>query len=240
MTGLCQIVGMGPGDPELLTLKAVRCLAEADVVAWFAARGKPGHARVIAGDHVTSAARTLRFDYPYTTGVSVDDPAYLEGMGRFYDDCAAQLSEALALGRRVVVLCEGDPFLYGSAMYLFDRLSPHHRCEVVPGITGMSGCWSAACLPMVHGDDILSVLPATLDGDRLAACLAQGDAHVIMKIGRNLPKVRDALRRAGREAQAIYVERGTQPEQLCLAMERAPDRAPYFSMILVPGRRRPR
>ncbi|NIE79369.1 precorrin-2 C(20)-methyltransferase [Asaia sp. As-1742] len=240
MTGLCQILGMGPGDPELLTLKAVRYLQAADVVAWFAACGKPGHARVIAGDHVPSGAEELRFDYPFTTAVPVEDPRYLVDMAAFYDRCAQRLSEELAKGRRIALLCEGDPFLYGSAMYLFDRLSPHFRCEIVPGITGMSGCWSAAHLPMVHGDDILSVLPATLDEASLSAWLARGDAHVIMKIGRNFAKVRAALQQSGRHEKAVYVERGTQTGQVCLPLDQAPEKAPYFSMVLVPGRKRAR
>lgn len=240
MTGICQILGMGPGDPELLTLKAVRHLAEAEVVAWFAACGRPGHARVIAGDHVPTNARELRFDYPFTTTVSVEDPRYLTDMAAFYDSCARTLSSELAQGRRVALLCEGDPFLYGSAMYLFDRLSPRFRCEIVPGITGMSGCWSAAHLPMVHGDDILSVLPATLDEASLSAWLERGDAHVIMKIGRNFAKVRAALQRSGRHEKAVYVERGTQSGQVCLPLDQAPEKAPYFSMVLVPGRARAR
>lgn len=240
MTGLCHIIGMGPGDPELLTLKAVRHLSEASVVAWFAASGRPGHARVIAGEHVSATACELRFDYPFTTGVAVEDPRYLLDMTAFYDECARVLSAHLLRNETVAILCEGDPFLYGSAMYLFDRLSPDHRCSIVPGISGMSGCWSVAHLPMVHGDDTLSVLPATLSEDRLSAWLEQGDAHVIMKIGRNFPKVRNALRRAGRDARAVYVERGTQHGQLCMPLSQAPEQAPYFSMVLVPGRQRVR
>ncbi|GAB6853187.1 precorrin-2 C(20)-methyltransferase [Asaia astilbis] len=240
MSGICRILGMGPGDPELLTLKAVRLLSQADRVAWFAACGRPGHARVIADAHIPASAEELRFDYPFTTGVPVEDPRYLLEMGAFYDDCAQRLGEALDCGEQVALLCEGDPFLYGSAMYLFDRLSPKHRCEIVPGISGMSGCWSAAHLPMVHGDDVLSVLPATLDEDSLAAWLSKGDAHVIMKLGRNFTKVQSALRRAGRHDKAVYVERGTQSGQVCLPLGQAPEKAPYFSMILVPGRRRAR
>jgi len=240
MSGVCRILGMGPGDPELLTLKAVRLLGEADVVAWFAACGRAGHARVIADGHIPVTAQELRFDYPFTTGVSVEDPRYLIEMGAFYDSCAQRLAEELAQGRHVALLCEGDPFLYGSAMYLFDRLSPAHRCEIVPGISGMSGCWSAAHLPMVHGDDVLSVLPATLDEESLAAWLSRGDAHVIMKLGRNFAKVRGALQRSGRHEKAVYVERGTQSGQICLPLDQAPEKAPYFSMVLVPGRKRAR
>lgn len=240
MSGVCRILGMGPGDPELLTLKAVRYLASADVVAWFAACGRPGHARTIAGAHVAESAEELRFDYPFTTSISVDDPRYLAEMGAFYDDCASDIGERLREGKTVALLCEGDPFLYGSAMYLFDRLSPDYRCEIVPGISGMSGCWSAAHLPMVHGDDVLSVLPATLGEDALVTWLLQGDAHVIMKIGRNLAKVQSALGRSGRFDAAIYVERGTQHGEVCLPFRDAPLQAPYFSMVLVPGRKRPR
>ena len=234
--GHLSILGMGPGDPELMTVKAARLLREAPVAAWFCRHDRPGHARQIAGDMLSPHAETLRFAYPFTTEIPVSDPAYLVRMAAFYDDCANRIADHLRKGQDVALLCEGDPFLFGSAMYVFDRLHPHFDCTVVPGITAMAGCWSAAQRPMVHGDDVLSVIPATLDGETLAERLAQADAAVIMKLGRNLEKVRKALRHAGREERAIYVERATQPQQRCMKLTEMEGPAPYFSIILVPGR----
>ena len=241
MSGILQVVGMGPGDPDLLTLKAVRLIEAAPVVAFFAKRGRTGHARSIAGDRVAPDAELLRFEYPFTTELAVDDPRYLAEIGQFYETCAAQLAERLAGGQDVALLCEGDPFFYGSAMYLFDRLHREFRTEIVPGITGMSGCWSAAGIPFTHGDDVLMVLPGTLDRRALASRLATADAAVIMKVGSNLAKIQAALEDAGLLSCAVYVESGMMPGQRIMPLaEMAGQAAPYFSMVLVPGRRRTR
>ncbi len=241
MSGRFHVVGLGPGDPELMTLKAARVIGAAPVVAFFAKRGRIGHARTIAAPHICSGTEELRFEYPFTTEVALDDPRYRAEIVSFYDQCAAALAERLEAGRDAVLLCEGDPFFYGSSMYIFDRLSPVFASEVVPGVSAMSGCWSRAQLPIAHGDDVLTVLPGTLDEDRLASRLERADAAVIMKIGRNLPKIRSALVRAGLADRAIYVERGTMAsERIVPLAELEPGPAPYFSIVLVPGRQRVR
>ena len=240
-SGILQVVGMGPGDPDLLTLRAARILANAAVVAFFAKRGRPGHARTIAAAHLNPAAEELRFEYPYTTEIDVDDPRYEPGIRSFYEAAAAIVAARLDAGRDVALLCEGDPFFYGSAMYVFDRLRATHPTVVTPGITSMSGCWAQARLPMTHGDDVLTVMPGTLDADALAARLAGSDAAVIMKVGRNLPKIRKALQATGLAKRALYVERGTMPDGRMMRLaELTEDRAPYFSLVLVPGRQRVR
>jgi precorrin-2/cobalt-factor-2 C20-methyltransferase len=236
MTGVLFVTGVGPGDPELITLKAMRVIQQSPVVASFCKRGRPGHARSIAQAHI-GEGREIRFEYPFTVEVDVRNPRYLTEMGDFYEACAAELANVLAQGHDVALLCEGDPFFYGSAMYVFDRLRTQFRTEIVPGITGMSGAWSRALSPMVHGDDVLSVLPGTLPEDELVARLQASEACVIMKLGRNLPKIRAALARAGVADRAIYVERGTMAEEIILpitALDRTP--APYFALVLVPGR----
>lgn len=243
MKGTLSIVGMGPGDPELLTLKAVRAIRGAPCVAFFAKRGRSGHARSIAAEWIDEGAELLRFEYPFTTELSVADPRYMADIGVFYERCAALLADRLGSGVDVALLCEGDPFFYGSAMYLFDRIHGEFPHRIIPGITGMSGCWSAADLPFTHGDDVLQVLPGTLERRRLAARLALGDAAVIMKVGSNFPKIREALEDAGLLDRAVYVEYGTmQGERICPVSEIEPPApaAPYFSMILVPGRQGPR
>ncbi len=241
MRGTLFTVGLGPGDPDLMTVKAARIIATAPVIAYFAKRGRAGHARGIVEGHTHPAAEELRLEYPFTTEIALDDPRYAEGIGAFYESCAARVAESLDAGQDVALLCEGDPFFYGSSMYLFDRLRGTYRAEIVPGVSGMSGCWTRAGTPIVHGDDVLTVLPGTLDEETLAARLRHCDAAVIMKVGRNLPKIRAALARAGLAERAIYVERGTMPGERILPLtELADEPAPYFSLILVPGRQRAR
>jgi len=237
MTGTLHILGVGPGNPELITLRAARILATAPVFACFAKRGRPGNARSIATPHLNPAAEELRFEYPFTTDLPVEDSRYPAEMASFYDACAARIASHLEAGRDVALLCEGDPFLYGSAMYLFDRLHTAHRIEVTPGITAMAGCWSRAGLPMVHGDDILAVLPATMPAAELTEALRRCDAAVVMKLGRNLPKLRAVLAELGLTQRAIYAERGTMPGEVILPLaERDDSPAPYFSLVLIQGR----
>ncbi|KAA2211805.1 precorrin-2 C(20)-methyltransferase [Teichococcus oryzae] len=237
MTGTLHILGVGPGDPELVTLRAARIMAAAPVFACFARRGRAGHARSIAAPHLNPAAEELRFEYPYTTDLPVDDPRYPAAMTAFYDESAAAIAAHLRASRDVALLCEGDPFLYGSAMYLFDRLRGAHPVAVTPGITAMSGCWSRAASPMVHGDDILSVLPATLPAEELAGALRRCDAAVVMKLGRNLPKLRAVLDELGLTGRAIYAERGCmEGERILPLAERDTTPAPYFALVLIPGR----
>ncbi len=241
MTGVLRCVGMGPGDPELLTLKAARILSLARVVAFFAKRGRQGHARRIASGHIAPNAEELRFEYPYTTEIAVDDPRYEPALTAFYEGSARRVADRLDAGEDVALLCEGDPFFYGSAMYVFDRLARAYPSEIVPGVTGMSGCWAEARLPMTHGDDVLTVLPGTMDEAGLAARLAASDAAVIMKVGRNLPKIRSALNTAGLADRAVYVARGTMADSRVTMLSGLTDEAaPYFSLVLVAGRQRAR
>ncbi len=241
MAGTLFTVGLGPGDPELMTLKAARIVGAVPVIAYFAKRGRTGHARSIVEGHTRPDAEELRLEYPFTTEVALDDPRYAAEIGTFYEACAARLAERLDAGQDIALLCEGDPFFYGSSMYLFDRLHGAYRSEVIPGVSGMSGCWTQARTPITHGDDVLTVLPGTLDEDRLAERLTGCDAAVIMKVGRNLPKIRAALARAGLAGRAIYVERGTMAgERVVPLAELDGAAAPYFSIVLVPGRQRAR
>ena len=237
MTARLFVVGLGPGDPELMTVKAARIIASAPVVAFFAKSGRIGHARSIVDGQLMADVEELRFEYPFTTELAVEDPRYLAEMGAFYDACAEQLAARLRADQKIALLCEGDPFLYGSAMYLFDRLGAEHATEVVPGVAGMSGCWSRAGRPMTHGDDVLSILPATLDEARLRERLKLCDAAVIMKVGRHLPKICRVLQDAKMFDRALYVERGTmEGERIMRLSAWGEGTAPYFSMVLVPGR----
>jgi precorrin-2/cobalt-factor-2 C20-methyltransferase len=235
-TGRLIGVGTGPGDPELLTLKAVRALGEADVIAHFAKRGNNGNARAIIGAHLKPGIIELPLLYPVTTEIDKNHDDYRSAITGFYEESAQAVAEHLTAGRTVVVLSEGDPLFYGSYMHLHVRLSGKFPTEVIPGVTAMSGCWSQTGVPIVQGDDVLSVLPGTMAEFELTRRLSDTDAAVIMKVGRNLPKIRRALEAAGKLEQAIYVERGTMANTASTPLaEKADDAAPYFSIVLVPG-----
>ena len=229
-------VGVGPGDPELMTLKATRALGEADVIAHFAKAGRASHSRAIAARHLRAGITELPLLYPVTTELPKCSSAYREAIRAFYDDAAAAIAAHLEAERIVAIICEGDPLFYGSYMHLHARLAPRFPTEIVAGVTGMSGCWSAAGIPIAQGDDIFTVLPATLPEDELARRLADTDAVVVMKVGRHLPKLRRALAGSGRLDRAIYVERGTMADAVMIPLAaKADDDAPYFAVVLVPG-----
>ncbi|MGB6541497.1 MAG: precorrin-2 C(20)-methyltransferase [Xanthobacteraceae bacterium] len=229
-------VGVGPGDPELMTLKATRALGEADVIAHFAKAGRTSHSRAIAARHLRAGITELPLLYPVTTELPKCSSAYREAIRAFYDDAAAAIAAHLEAERIVAIICEGDPLFYGSYMHLHARLAPRFPTEIVAGVTGMSGCWSAAGIPIAQGDDIFTVLPATLPEDELARRLADTDAVVVMKVGRHLPKLRRALAGSGRLDRAIYVERGTMADAVMIPLAaKADDDAPYFAVVLVPG-----
>ena len=235
MTGKLIGVGTGPGDPDLLTLKAVRAIEGADVVAYFAKQGNASNARAIVADLLVNKVEE-QLGYPVTTEIDRRHDDYKAATSAFYAEAAQRIAVHLDAGRSVAVLSEGDPLFYGSYMHIHVRLAPLYPTEVIPGITAMSGCWSASGLPLVQGDDILSVLPGTLDEVDLRTRLDGTDGAVIMKVGRNLPKIRRALELAGRLDTAVYVERGTMANGLHMRLIDKPDDvAPYFALVLVPG-----
>jgi precorrin-2/cobalt-factor-2 C20-methyltransferase len=240
-TGRLYGVGLGPGDPDLLTIKATKILGAASVVAFFAKKGRRGQARSIVDRWLRPACLELPLLYPMTTERHFSDLVYTETLRAFYEEATETIADHLNEGRDVALVCEGDPLFYGSFMHLYVRLKDRFAVEVVPGVTGMSGCWSAAKIPITWGDDVLSVFPGTLNGPDLAHRIEACDAAIIIKLGANLGKVRAAIRQAGREGAAIYVEHGTQEaERIIRLQDKADDLAPYFSLILIPGEgRRP-
>jgi precorrin-2/cobalt-factor-2 C20-methyltransferase len=220
-----------------MTLKAVRALESADVVAHFAKAGNASNARATAAKYLTPGTHEIQLLYPVTTEHPTADAAYRTAIDRFFDESAARIADLLAAGKIVAVLSEGDPLFFGSYMHIHIRLMSRFPTEVVPGVTAMSGCWSAAGLPIVQGDDVLTVLPGTLNQEELVRRLRQKEPTVIMKLGRNLPKVRRALVESDRLENAIYIERGTMHNERLLPLaEKTDDSAPYFAMVLVTNR----
>lgn len=229
-------VGVGPGDPELITLKAARIIAAADVVAYHAGTVRSSIARSIAADLITPGTVEEELRYPVTTGKVTHPGGYHVWLAEFYEECAARLEVHLAAGLSVVVLAEGDPMFYGSFMYLHDRLADRYATEVVPGVTALSGATAVAAQSLSRHEDVLTVLPGTLPVPELARRLADTEAAVIMKLGRTFAGVREALRQAGVLDRAIYVERATRDGQRVLPVaEVDADTVPYMSIIVVPG-----
>ncbi|RKS06780.1 precorrin-2 C20-methyltransferase/precorrin-3B C17-methyltransferase [Nocardiopsis sp. Huas11] len=233
MTGRFHGVGVGPGDPELITLKAARLIAAADVVAYHAGVGKTSNARRIAEGLIPSTAVEEQLTYPVTTGATDHPGGYAGALADFYERSAARLAAHLDAGRDVVLLSEGDPLFYGSYMYMHDRLSERYETEVVPGVPAFA---AATAAPLARQTDVLTVLPGTLPEPELARRLADTDAAVIMKLGRTFPAVRRALEAAGRLEHAEYVERASMPGERRLPVaEVDPATVPYFSLVLVTG-----
>ncbi|OCX65988.1 precorrin-2 C(20)-methyltransferase [Thioclava sp. SK-1] len=232
--------GLGPGDPDLMAVKSDRAIRGAAHVAYFRKAGRRGQARQIVEGMLAPNVTEYPMEYPVTTELPFDSPDYIHLLSRFYDDWAMRLKE-LAVTQDIVVLCEGDPFFYGSFMHLYIRLRDSVDIEVIPGITGMTGCWNATGEPITWGDDVMTVLMGTLPEAALVKRMASSDALVIMKTGRNLPKVRRALAAAQKLDSAWLIERGTMPGQrIARLTDVKDDDCPYFAIVVVHGHgRRP-
>ncbi|WP_109316203.1 precorrin-2 C(20)-methyltransferase [Pseudovibrio ascidiaceicola] len=226
MTGTLYGVGLGPGDPELLTLKAHRLICSAKTIAYPAAVGVPSFARQIAAPYIQEE----------TTEVPIEMPMKVERFPakEIYDQAAETISEKLKAGENVVVLCEGDPFLYGSFMYLYERLRGDFSCEIVPGVSSVNACAAALGRPLAARNEVLTIIPGPLEDEQLQRRIEQSDAFVIMKVGRHLPRVKALLEKLGLLGAAGYVERATLPEMVVARLADYPNEtAPYFSMIIV-------
>lgn len=238
--GRILCAGLGPGDPDLISVRADRAIRLAKHVAYFRKRGRAGQARRIVEGMLAPSVTEYAMEYPVTTELPFDSPEYIACLATFYDDWASRLA-TLALTEDVLVLCEGDPFFYGSFMHLYTRLQGRAEVQVIPGIPGMVGCWSVTRTPITWGDDVLVVLMGTLPEAELQRHMQSADALVIMKTGRNLPRVRRALTAAGRLDAAWLVERGTMPGERVVPLAQVDGTdCPYFAIVLVHGQgRRP-
>lgn len=228
-------VGVGPGDPELMTRRAAQVIEASPVIAHFAARGRHGNALRTAASLLRDDQVIERLEYPVTVE-PVPPAEYRRLIDRFHDCCADRLAAHLDAGRNVAVLSEGDPLFYGSYMHLHVRLAGRYRTEVVPGVTSFSAACAAAGVPAVSRDERFVVIPATAPISELREALSGDDAVVILKVGRNLDTVTEVLEATGRAGTAVYVERASFPEQVVAPVRDLREvEAPYFSLVLVPG-----
>jgi precorrin-2 C20-methyltransferase / precorrin-3B C17-methyltransferase len=232
-------VGVGPGDPDLVTVRAAGLVTAADVIAYHCGPHGRSIARAAAEPYLRAGQAEEVLSYPVTTEVSDHPGGYDGAMAEFYAEATERLARHLSGGRDVVVLCEGDPSLYGSYLHLHERLRSRFRSEIVPGISSVSAAAAAASVPLVRHDETLTVLPGTLPDDELRARLAGTDAVAVLKLGRTFGKVRTALEEAGLLDRALYIERaGTKSERVQPLAGVDPDGVPYMSLALVPGRGR--
>ncbi len=238
--GKVVCAGLGPGDPELMSVKSDRAIRGARHLAYFRKKGRAGQARRIVDGMLRDDVMEYAMEYPVTTELHFESEKYRAQMVAFYANWADRLAE-LSRDHEVVVLCEGDPFFYGSFMHLHTRLQGRAEVEVLPAIPGMVGCWNALDTPFTWGDDVMTVLMGTLPEAELIDHMKRADALVVMKTGRNLPAVRRALAAAGKLECAWLVERGTMPDQRVAKLsDVADDDCPYFATVLVHGQgRRP-
>lgn len=218
-------VGLGPGAPDLMTLRAHRLISAARVVAYPALAGTESFARSIAADLIPAGAQEIVMDVPMTAARGPAQTAYDKG--------AAEIAAALAAGEDVICLCEGDPFFYGSFMYIYARLADRFAVEVVPGVTSITACAAAAGLPLAARNERLTVLLGPLPEDELKARIDGAECVAILKVGRHLPKIRAVIAGLDLLAHATYIARASLPDQVICPLAEAPDDAPYFSMILL-------
>ncbi|WP_193048345.1 precorrin-2 C(20)-methyltransferase [Mycolicibacterium baixiangningiae] len=230
-------VGLGPGDPELVTVKAARVIGQADVVAYHSAQHGRSIARRIAEPYLRAGQLEEHLVYPVTTEVTDHPRGYAGAMEDFYREAADRIAAHLDAGRDVALLAEGDPLFYSSYMHMHTRLTERFAAEIVPGVTSVSAASAAIATPLVQGEEVLTILPGTLPPDELERRLADTDAAVVLKLGRSYPAVRAALAAAGRLDETYYVERASTPDQrsLSTADVDGDEKVPYFSLAMIPG-----
>jgi precorrin-2/cobalt-factor-2 C20-methyltransferase len=220
-------LGIGPGDPELLTLKALRLLQAAPVVAYPVSDSGNSVARSIVADYLQHAPIEIPIYVPFKPDQSAQP---------YYDKAAETLAGYLRCGQDVAVLCEGDPFFYGTFMYVFTRLSDRFVTEVVPGVSSPMASAAVLGTPLTYRNDVFVVLPAILPAEVLAARLAIADAAVIIKLGKHFAKVYAVLKQLGLLKRAYYIQCATMPTQCIVALDRVdPAQVPYFSLIVIPS-----
>ena len=225
MNGVLYGVGVGPGDPELITLKSLRLIKSTEVIAYPKLKGSKSFARNIIEEFIDLPKVEIAIEIPMTVNRL---PAQ-----RAYNAAAKEISTHLNMGKNVVFLCEGDPFFYGSFMYLHSRLHKKYSVEIIPGVSSMTACAAMAKKPLAARNEVLTVLPGPLSKKELERRLADNNSSAIMKVGRHIKKIKSVIDRLGLMDSSLYIERASLKEQKVLKLIDAPEVAPYFSMVLV-------
>ncbi len=225
MNGVLYGVGVGPGDPELITLKSLRLIKSTEVIAYPKLKGSKSFARNIIEEFIDLPKVEIAIEIPMTVNRLPAQQAY--------NAAAQEISTHLNMGKNVVFLCEGDPFFYGSFMYLHSRLHKKYLVEIIPGVSSMTACAAMAKKPLAARNEVLTVLPGPLSKEELERRLADNNSSAIMKVGRHIKKIKSVINRLGLMDSSLYIERASLKEQKVLKLIDAPEVAPYFSMVLV-------
>lgn len=230
-------VGVGPGDPELITVKGVKAIQSADVIVYHETETHNSNALKIARCWIAKKTILLPLTYPVTTQSDSRSHSYRTKLTDFYSNATQRVEENLKNDKKVIILAEGDPLFYSSFMYIYDRLGKSYPTEIIPGISSIFGAASALQTPLCYRNQRFTVLSGVLEKEELIEGLKNGDAFAILKVGRNLGKIKAAIIESGMAERALYIERATMDEQKILPLEQAvPELSPYFSLILIPGK----
>lgn len=229
-------VGVGPGDPELITVKGMKAIQSAEIVVYHETEKHNSNALNIARCFISKKALLQPLTYPVTTETNSRSDGYKQELNLFYKNAEQLIDSYLKIGKTVVVLAEGDPLFYSSFMYIYDRLGKNYPTEIIPGISSIFGAASVLQTPLCYRNQSFTVLSGVLDKQLLIEKLQNGDAFAILKVGRNLDKIKDALQATGLFKRALYIERATMAEQQIIPFAKVDgQQSPYFSLILIPG-----
>ena len=234
-------VGVGPGDPDLISLKAYNIIKKAKCIAYFKKKEKNGIAYGIIKQYLKKNIFEIVMPYPITTEISFLSLEYKKVLSDFYDDCCKRILSEINQNSDVIILCEGDPFFYGSFMHIHTRLYNKTKIIVVPGITGMSAAWTATNLPITWGDDILTVIMGTMEKKEIIKRIQNSDALVFMKIGKHFQKICQILKELSLFDCAYLVENASMLNEKVRKLKEVQETSlPYFSIIIIHGNgRRP-
>ena len=227
-------IGLGPGDPALITLKSANLIKSSDYIFFFKKKNSESRAFSIVKEIIKDNAFKIALEFPITTEIDSMRKEYKNIMKNFYEQCVIKIDNILKKSRDICLLCEGDPFFYGSFIHIFQRLKERFDIEIVPGVTGMSGAWSSSKIPLVSGNEILTIIMGTLDEAKLKIQIKKSDVLVIMKIGKNFKKIFKVLKEQNLLNKAYLISNATTKKEKIYKLNAINDEiVPYFSIILL-------
>tara|TARA_B100001027_G_scaffold48750_1_gene32166 strand:+ start:8380 stop:9108 length:729 start_codon:yes stop_codon:yes gene_type:complete len=227
-------IGLGPGDPELITLKSANIIKSSHYIFFFKKKNSDSRALNIVEDIIRNDAYKIALEFPVTTEIDYKKKEYKDALKKFYEECVVKMDNILEKSINICLLCEGDPFFYGSFIHIFERLKERFEIEIIPGVTGMSGAWSATRIPMVSGNEIMTILMGTLNEKKLKSQIKKSDVLVIMKIGKNFKKIFRVFKDENLLDKAYLIsDATTRKEKIYKLNEIDVKTVPYFSIILL-------
>jgi len=224
-------VGVGPGDPELITLKALRLIQRAPVISFLVNDKGHSQGKAIASEAFVDFDNTQQLELPVVMPMSTDRSL----ANAAYDEAARAIAEQLQQGLDVVFICEGDPLFFGSFAYLLERLQDDYTTQVVPGISSVNASASALQLPLTMLKESFAVISGRHSDEHIRQTLESHDSVVIMKAGRARPRILQVLTETGRLPEANYLENIGRSNEVILkdVSGMSSESGPYFSLFVV-------